>query len=87
LGPELRGVVMFLSVFAIAVVVAALVLTILYRNTKTLVSSSPLFLMLILFGALLLAISPFFVYVSFCKFTVRAASPFRPDVETSTFVE
>lgn len=56
----IRGVIMAISILCIIFVLVCAAGVIYYRNTKTMIASSPVFLLLICGGALLLAITPFF---------------------------
>lgn len=57
----LRGVVLAFALVCTIIVVIAQIGVVVFRNTKTITSASPVFLSLVLGGALLLSISPWFV--------------------------
>jgi hypothetical protein len=56
----IRGIIMALSILCIIFVLACAAGVIIFRKTKTMTASSPIFLLVICSGALMLAITPFF---------------------------
>jgi branched-chain amino acid transport system substrate-binding protein len=56
----LRAVILAFAALCSVIVVLAMIGVIIYRDTKSITSSSPVFLLLVLGGALLLSISPWF---------------------------